>query len=96
MRVDTLKSVAMPPRLFWAPFIIAAINGVIQLVFMIVTLVLVQLNPLWWVGSIVITHTVLIGYGAKEPHLSKIFVSYGKVPQTSQNMYKGKGVKLAS
>ena len=96
MRYEVLKSVAMPPRLFWAPFLIAVFNLAIQCLFMFFGIFIMQWNPMIFIISTLVSHTIIASYGAKEPHMSNIFKSYGKVPHSSRNMIASKGVKLAS
>ena len=77
MREPILKAIAMPPRLFWAPFLPAAANLAVQFPMMFIGLGVFNMNPLIFIFPIVIAHGVLAIYGAKEPHLSAMFKSYG-------------------
>ena len=95
MREPLLKAVAMPPRLFWAPFLPAGANMGIQFPIMFIGLGVFDMNPLLFVFPIVFVHIVLIIYGAREPHLSAMVRAYGPMAGGSQNIYKSKGTKLA-
>lgn len=95
MREPILKAIAMPPRLFWAPFLPAAANLAVQFPMMFIGLGVFDMNPLIFIFPIVIAHGVLAIYGAKEPHLSAMFQSYGPFAHGSVNIYKSKGMKLA-
>jgi hypothetical protein len=54
-----------------------------------------KVNPILFAVPIGLVHVVLIGYGAKEPHLSTMVQSYGPVAKPKKSMYKSKGTKLA-
>ncbi|MDR2902632.1 MAG: hypothetical protein LBU87_05980 [Lactobacillales bacterium] len=100
MREPILKAVAMPPRLFLAPFIPAVANLAVQLMFMFIALIW-SVNPLYFVASILIVHIIIISYGVKEPHVSKIMKAQGQgqggggLMSPSKNIYPAKGKKLA-
>lgn len=95
MREPLLKAVAMPPRLFWAPFLPSAANMALQFPFMFIGMGLFNANPLWFCVTILFAHIFLIIYGAREPHLSTMMQTYGPMAGGSHNMYKSKGTKLA-
>ena len=96
MREPILKAVAMPPRIFLAPFIPAVANFVIQGAILFLCLALFDTNPLIFVFTIVIAHFFLIICGAREPHLSHMLQAWGlSGPATSHNIYRSRGVKLA-
>ena len=95
MREPILRAVAMPPKMFWAPMLPAAINLAVQFPFMFIGMGVLGVNPLLFVFPIVTVHIFLIIYGAKEPHLSTMVRTYGPMSGGSKNMYKSKGTKLA-
>lgn len=95
MREPILKAVAMPPKMFWAPFVPAAANFAIQCPLMFIALGVWDTNPLVFIPSVVIGHLFLIVYGAREPHLSNMMRTYGPFASGSKNPYKSKGTKLA-
>lgn len=95
MREPILRAVAMPPKMFWAPMLPAAINLAVQFPFMFIGMGVLGVNPLLFVFPIVTVHVFLIIYGAKEPHLSTMVRTYGPMSGGSKNMYKSKGTKLA-
>lgn len=95
MREPILRAVAMPPKMFWAPFLPAVTNLAVQFPFMFIGMGVLGWNPLVFVFPIVIVHVFLIVYGSKEPHLSTMMRSYGPMSGGSKNMYKSKGSKLA-
>ena len=95
MREPLLKAVAMPPRMFWAPFLPATINLALQFPFMFIGMGVLGLNPLLFVFPILFVHVFLIIYGSREPHLSAMIRAFGPMAGGSKNIYKSKGTKLA-
>ena len=95
MREPILKAIAMPPRVFWAPFLPAVANLAVQFPFMFIGMGIFDMNPILFVIPIVIVHIFLAIYGSKEPHLSTMLQTYGPMARGSRNMYKSKGTKLA-
>lgn len=94
MREVIYRSVAMPPRLFWAPFLPAIANFGIQMPFIFIFIALYQLNPLVVVPFIIGGHILIVIAGVREPHLSNILTSKGKFLGSTKNVIKEKGFKL--
>ena len=86
MREPILKAIAMPPRIFWAPFLPAAINLAVQFPFMFIGMGLFEMNPLVFVFPIVFAHVFLAVYGAREPHLSAMVRAFGPIAGGSKNI----------
>ncbi len=96
MREPILKAVSMPPRIFLAPFVPAMANFVMQAAWMFIMIGMFSVNPLIFIGTILLVHIFLIITGTREPHMSKMMQAWGVCgPATSHNIYKDKGVKLA-
>lgn len=95
MREPILRAVCMPPKIFWAPMLPAALNLAVQFPFMFIGMGVLELNPLVFAFPIVGVHLFLIAYGSKEPHLSTMIRTYGPMAGGSKNIYKSKGTKLA-
>lgn len=95
MREPVLKAVAMPPRIFWAPMFPAIVNFAMQAGIMVVLVVVIHLNPIYFIGSILIGHIIIAAYSYKEPHLSNMMLTYGPMATPSKNVYRSKGNKLA-
>ena len=96
MRERILRAVAMPPRLFLAPFMPAIANLVVQFALMFLLIAFVDISPLFPLGTILIAHLCLVAVGSREPHLSCMLDAWGRNgPATSHNIYKSRGVKLA-
>ena len=96
MREPIFKAVAMPPRMFLAPFKLGAANLVLHGAFMMIGIAAFDLNPLMPLISAVSVHFALIFAGMKEPHLSNVLQAWGvSGPTSSHNIYRSRGVKLA-
>lgn len=96
MREPILKAVAMPPRLFFAPFAIAGANLAIQVAWMFVLLGVFDVSPLWTLSTALLGHVFLAIAGMREPHLSCMLEAWGRNgPAISHNIYRSRGVKLA-
>lgn len=96
MNEPILKTVAMPPKLFWAPFLPAVANLAIQSPIMIMTIGVFDANPIFIVGSLFVVHIFLIIAGTREPHLSRMMESQGSFLQSYKTTYPEGGRKLAS
>ena len=96
MRAPILKAVAMPPRIFMAPFVLAMANFTIQSAWMFILIGVFGMNPLFSLTTIVLGHVFLVIAGTREPHLSRMLQAWGmNGPATSHNIYKSRGVKMA-
>lgn len=95
MREPLLKAVAMPPKLFWAPFLPSCANLAIQFPIMFIAMGLFNANPILFIPPIIFVHVFLVVYGAREAHLSNMMQTYGPMAGGSKNIYKSKGTKLA-
>ena len=96
MREPILRAVAMPPRIFLAPFVPAMANFVIQAAWMFILIGMFGVNPLVSLITILLGHIFLVIAGTKEPHLSHMLQAWGtNGPAMSHNIYKTRGVKLA-
>jgi hypothetical protein len=98
MREPILKAVAMPPRVFWAPMLPMVANFSVQMAIM----VMLQgafpgtVNPIMFIFTFVAVHVVLVMYGVKEPHMSKIMQAQGPFIKFYKKVYRSRGKKLAS
>ena len=95
MREDILKAVAQPPKFLFAPFVPALINLGIQFPMLFIGIGVGEMNPLYFIVSILLSHIGLAAYGAKEPHMSTMLQAFGQTRKVSKNLYSVKGNKFA-
>lgn len=95
MREPILKAVANPPKILWAPFLPVLLNLGVQFPIMFTAIGGFGVNPLFFVSTILIAHTIIIAWGTKEPHISNMIQSFGQSHRVSNNLYKTKGNKFA-
>ncbi len=95
MREPILKAVAMPPKIFWAPFVPAVVNFSMQMGIMVMCLAVFNTNPLWFILPLGIGHLIIAGYAWNEPHMSRMMMTYGPMSSPTKNIYPVKGHKLA-
>ena len=95
MREVILKAVANPPKILWGPFLPVMVNMGIQFPIMFMFLGTLDVNPLWFMTSLVLGHVVSIVMGIKEPHISTMIQAYGQTAKQTNNLYKEKGNKFA-
>jgi hypothetical protein len=94
MREPILKVVAMPPKLFWAPFLLAFINAMLQLTFFFMAMAFIVLNPLWVLFTIGAGHIAIAAVSKRDPHISTILQSTGPFLKKTKNIYKVRGNKF--
>ena len=95
MREEILKAVAQPPKVLWAPMVPAIINLGIQFPFMFMGIGVADINPLYFVTCILLSHAALVFAGIKEPHLSTMMQAYGQTYIHTRNLYEVVGNKFA-
>lgn len=94
MREEILKAVAQPPKVLWAPMVPAIINLGIQFPMLFIGIGVADVNPLFFVSTIIISHIALIFAGIKEPHLSTMTQAYGQTNIKTTNLYSVQGSKF--
>ena len=95
MREVILKAVANPPKILWGPFLPVMVNMGIQFPMMFMFLGTFNINPLWFMASIILGHIVCIAMGAREPHISAMIQAYGQSANKTNNLYTVQGNKFA-
>ena len=95
MREVILKAVENPPKILWGPFLPTLLNLGIQFPIMFMFMGTLDVNPLWFMVSLVIGHIVSVAMGVKEPHISAMIQAYGQTAKKTNNLYKEKGNKFA-
>ena len=91
-----MKAVCVPPRLFWAPAAVAGANMIVQFSLMLLWTGVTGSSIMSFIVTIPLVHIIIASFGGKEPHLSKMLVSWGRSGATStKNIYRSKGTKFA-
>lgn len=83
MKEPILKAVSMPPKVLWAPYLLAVLNfAVMFVVYLLAVGFFTSIgifpfikNPIFAVVGVTIGHIVLVIWGKKEPHLSTMVQS---------------------
>lgn len=94
MREEILKAVAQPPKFLFAPMVPAMINMGIQFPLLFMGIGVAEINPMFFILTILIAHGGLVGAGIKEPHLSTMMQAYGRSNKISTNLYTVRGNKF--
>ncbi len=95
MREIILKAVANPPKILWGPFLPVLLNLGVQFPIMFMFMGTFNVNPLWFMSSLVVGHLICIVLGVRDPHISAMIQAYGQAAKKSNNLYKEKGNKFA-
>ncbi|MBE6444307.1 MAG: hypothetical protein E7020_06570 [Alphaproteobacteria bacterium] len=95
MREIILKAVANPPKILWGPFLPVLLNLGVQFPIMFMFMGTFNVNPLWFMSSLVVGHLICIALGVRDPHISAMIQAYGQAAKKSNNLYKEKGNKFA-
>ncbi len=80
MKQQVLKALANPARIFYVPYNIAVINFAIQFIvfiaFFIAGLITsggkMAINPLYFLLSVILVHSILAVYSKRDPQLGQI------------------------
>ncbi|MBN1325315.1 MAG: hypothetical protein JW974_03810 [Alphaproteobacteria bacterium] len=80
MKQQVLKALANPSRIFYVPYSLAVVNFAVQFLvfvaFFIVSLIISggseSIDPLIFLISVCVTHSILAGFSKKEPQLAQI------------------------
>ncbi|MDR1027266.1 MAG: hypothetical protein LBL46_02515 [Rickettsiales bacterium] len=81
MKIPVLKALANPARIFFVPFNLAVFNFVMQLFVFVAIFAAVfvisgeGVNPLYFLLSVMATHSILAVWSKKEPFLLQIWMS---------------------
>lgn len=83
MKQQVLKALANPARIFYVPYNLAVINFAVQfivfIVFFIISLVISKgrdtINPLYFLISVIIVHSILAIYSKRDPQLGQMVVA---------------------
>ncbi len=84
MKQQVLKALANPARIFYVPYTLAVINFAVQFIIFIgifvADLIIMRgrdsnINPLYFLISVVVVHMILAAFSKKEPQLGQIIAS---------------------
>jgi len=81
-----LHVVANPKQFLFAPFEMAIINIILSIAFMLLCIAVIGWTPFFSIVPLVIGHTILIGLGARNQHLTTTLQSTGKYPGSRKNL----------
>jgi type IV secretory pathway VirB3-like protein len=78
MKQQVLKALANPARIFYVPYTLAIINFAVQFIVFIILFVIrmilfgKDLNPLIFMASLALVHSILAIFSKKDPQLGQI------------------------
>jgi type IV secretory pathway VirB3-like protein len=78
MKQQVLKALANPARIFYVPYTLAIINFAVQFIVFIILFVIrmilfgKDLNPLIFMASLSLVHSILAIFSKKDPQLGQI------------------------
>lgn len=83
MRQQVLKALANPSRIFYVPYSLAVVNFAVQFIVFIIIFIgsLIvsggrsSADPLIFLISVIVTHTIIAGFSKQEPQLAQIISS---------------------
>ena len=81
MKQQVLKALANPPRIFYVPYYLAVLNFIIQFIVFIVIYVLgltileFEVQPLFFLLSVIGVHMLLAVYSRKDPQIGQILLA---------------------
>ena len=83
MKIFVLKALANPVRIFFVPYNLAVFNFLFLLLVYLITFFsslfltngIIAINPLWFMITLVITHSIIAIWAKTEPFLLKIIIA---------------------
>lgn len=83
MKQQVLKALANPSHIFYVPYSLAIINFVVQfLAFVVIFVVMVIASggkstpdPLWFLISVIVVHSILAIFSRRDPQIGQIIVA---------------------
>ncbi len=83
MKQQVLKALANPSHIFYVPYSLAIINFVVQFLAFIIIFVLWSIatkfkgapNPLWFLLSVILVHSILAAFSRRDPQIGQIIVA---------------------
>jgi type IV secretory pathway VirB3-like protein len=96
MKTMVLRVIAEPPQIFWAPILPAAGNVMFNFTLMIFGTLFFNLNPIPFFVTLLISHGVLAGYAARDPHISNLATAWMETRRRSRNLIPAAGNKYVA
>ncbi|MDR0367026.1 MAG: hypothetical protein LBH41_00415 [Rickettsiales bacterium] len=97
MKEELLKSVSAPPRLFFAPFRLAALNFVAHITVIIAMLTLSAGGYIWIsIISFLFVHAILAAIASAEPHIDNMIAVKSSFSARTKSTIPEKGDKFAA
>ena len=83
MKQQVLKALANPSHIFYVPYSLAVINFVVQFLAFVVIFVLWLMatkfksnpDPLWFLLSVIVVHSILAIFSRRDPQIGQIIVA---------------------
>lgn len=81
MRQQVLKALANPAHIFYVPYSLAILNFIVQFIVFIAifTIRLIttgnDTNPLYFMGSVILVHSIIAIFSKRDPQLGQIISS---------------------
>ncbi len=83
MRQQVLKALANPARIFYVPYTLAIINFIVQFLIFVTIFVFVMVtskgsktvDPLIFLGSVIVVHCILAFFSKKDAQLGQIIMA---------------------
>ena len=78
MKQQVLKALANPAQIFYVPYTLAIINFAVQFIVFIVIFSIrmilfnKDINPLFFIGSLTLVHSIIAIFSKKDPQLGQI------------------------
>lgn len=95
MKEPILKAVANPPKILWGPFLLVLLNMGVQFPLMFMFIGGFNINPIFFMASIIAGHVGAVAAGARDQHIGNMLQAFGQCYKSTNNLYKVKGNKFA-
>jgi len=96
MHTMVLRTIAEPPRIFWAPILPAAVNVMLNFTLMIFATMLFKLNPFPFFLTLLVGHGLIAGSAVRDPHLSTMAIAWIETRRRTANLMPSVGNKYVA
>lgn len=94
MKEPILKAVANPPKILWGPFLLVILNFGVQFPLMFMFIGGFNINPIFFMASIIGGHIAAVAAGARDQHIGNMLQAFGQSFKPTTNLYPVKGSKF--